>query len=102
MSTQPWRIGTRAMVHEQGQPVDVPPEVKGEARAREILRVWRLPTSQVFSARVETWPDPAAWGLLLADLARHIARSYAELGTHSETAALERLVAGWHAEMESN
>jgi hypothetical protein len=31
-----------------------------------------------------TWDDPAAWGLMLADLARHIANAYAREGKNRE------------------
>src|SRR5213594_3493710 len=58
--------------------IDIPDQVRRDPTAEEILRVWRASDRQVFSARVEHWDDPAAWGLLLADLTRHFARSYAE------------------------
>ena len=79
--------------------IDIPDQVRRDPTAEEILRVWRASDRQVFSARVEHWDDPAAWGLLLADLTRHIARSYAEAGRYEEGAAFERILAGFRAEI---
>jgi len=79
--------------------MQVPEQVRSEPTAKEILRVWSVTNGQVFSVRVEHWDDPAAWGILLADLARHIARSYAEAGLRDEEAAFRRLVSGFRAEV---
>jgi len=79
--------------------MDVPEHVTADPQASEVLRVWTITEGQVFSVRVERWNDPAAWGMLLADLARHIARSYAESGARTEPAALQRVIAGFRAEL---
>ena len=79
--------------------MDVPKEVTADPDAEDLVRVWRNRDGQVFSVRVEHWEDPAAWGILLADLARHIARSYAEAGLRAEDAALRRLLAGLRVEL---
>jgi hypothetical protein len=79
--------------------MDVPDQVRADPTAQDLLRVWGLGESQVFSVRVERWDDPAAWGILLADLARHIARSYSEAQSQAEEDALERVIAGFHAEL---
>jgi hypothetical protein len=79
--------------------IDVPGEVRADPRTEEVLRVWVGGAGQTFSARVEQWDDPAAWGLLLADLARHVARSYADNGTWTEEEAFGRVLAGLEAEL---
>jgi len=76
--------------------MDVPEHVTADPEASEVLRVWTI-EGQVFSVRVERWNDPAAWGMLLADLARHIARSYAESDARTEPSALQRVIAGFRA-----
>lgn len=68
--------------------------------AVEVLRVWAAEGSPQQFTLQSTWDDPAAWGLLLADLAHHAARAYAANGL-SETAAFERIVAGLRAELEN-
>jgi hypothetical protein len=59
-------------------------------RAVEVLTVWAAPNSpQQFVLRTN-WDDPGAWGLVLVDVARHVANAYAREGRdRSET--LERI-----------
>jgi len=76
-----------------------PPPIAGTEGAREILRVWGgsgLP--QQVSLNI-TWKDPAAWGILLVDIARHVSKSYAGQGEFSEEQALSRIHAGLKAEL---
>ena len=67
------------------------PPIAKEEGAHEVLRVWSgqdLPQQYV----VETiWDDPGAWGLLLVDVARHVAKAYE--GSHgiNESDALDRI-----------
>ena len=82
------------------KPIAVPEAVKRAQHASELLRAWATSEGQVFSVRVEHWEDPAAWGLLLADLARHIAESYGAAGLRPKEYALERLLAGLRVELE--
>jgi len=75
------------------------PPIAQRAGACEVLRAWsgdNLPQQFVLE---KTWQDPAAWGLLLADIARHAARAYADAGNISEAAALVRIKAGLDAEL---
>lgn len=44
------------------------------------------------------WKNPAAWGLLLADVARHAAQAYGAEGVDPED-ALRRIRAAYEAEM---
>ena len=78
-----------------------PPPIASEESACEILRVWGGPDlPQQFTLKT-TWDDPAAWGLLLVDIARHSAKAYATSGSMSEAQALERIKmlfdAEWHS-----
>ena len=79
--------------------MEVPKQVKVDPRAEDLLRVWRTSAGQVSRVRLEHWSDPAAWGILLADLARHVARSYAEAGLREENAALQRVVSAFRAQI---
>jgi hypothetical protein len=50
------------------------------AQSVEVLRVWVAPgLPQQLTLRT-TWKDSGAWGLLLADVARHAAKAYANEG----------------------
>ena len=78
-----------------------PPPLAQEQSAHEVLRVWtgdNLPQQCVLQT---TWQDPASWGLLLVDIARHAARAYANTGSLSEKQALDRILLGFNAEWSS-
>jgi hypothetical protein len=51
----------------------VPEAAKADSGSFEVLRVWIAKKGQHVSLRVGVWEDPAAWGILLVDLIRHIA-----------------------------
>ncbi|PQZ82703.1 MULTISPECIES: DUF5076 domain-containing protein [unclassified Brevundimonas] len=76
------------------------PSLAAAPNAVEVLRVWAAEGSPQQFTLQPTWDDPAAWGLLLADLARHAARAYAANG-RSETEAFERVLAGLRAELDN-
>jgi len=60
-------------------PLD-PPDFDVEV-AMEVLRVWLDKDSQTINHRIallhEISNDPGAWGILLVDIARHVANAYA-------------------------
>jgi hypothetical protein len=64
----------------------IPDAAKADPQAREILRIWLAGGGQHVSFKTGVWDDPAAWGLMPADLARHVANSY--------TAVVEKTVKG--------
>ena len=68
--------------------------------AMEILRVWQSEQGQQFSLQVGVWQDPAAWGLLLADIARHAASAYAQCYGYDKESTFSRIVAGLRVELE--
>jgi Domain of unknown function (DUF5076) len=45
--------------------------------------------------------DPEAWGMLIADVARHVARIYAKESAMTEAAVIERVRAIFDAEMDA-
>lgn len=57
----------------------VPGEVARDPRASEVLRAWVANGGLVCSLRPEIWDDPGNWGILLADVARHVANAVHEL-----------------------
>ncbi len=54
----------------------IPPKAEGDPNARELCRVWASSGRQHVSIATGLWHDPAAWGIMLVDLARHVARAY--------------------------
>lgn len=82
--------------------LDIPPAASRDKASFEVLRVWIAEQGQHVSLRSGAWEDPFAWGIVLADLARHI--GHAQKLQHPETdeqAFVERLLEGFHAEIEN-
>jgi Domain of unknown function (DUF5076) len=78
----------------------IPGAAKGDSEAVEILRIWLSGGSQHVSLKTDVWDDPTAWGLMLADLARHVANAYAAGGgDREETRRL--VIQGFQIEMDS-
>lgn len=82
--------------------LDPPPAAGRDQAAFELLRVWIAEQGQHVSLRSGVWDDPFAWGIVLADLARHIlnAESLARKNIDKEE-FLRRLIEGFEAEIES-
>jgi hypothetical protein len=82
--------------------LDPPPAATHDKASFELLRVWVAHEAQHVSIRSDAWEDPFAWGIVLADLARHIVN--AESIHHKdldEVAFLERMLEGFQAEIDS-
>ena len=79
----------------------IPDAAKTDPKSCEILRVWVANKRQYVSLQVAIWNDPAAWGLMLADLARHVANSYQQDAGLDRFNTLQRIKAGFDAELAS-
>jgi hypothetical protein len=69
--------------------LELPPNAKNPAAA-EVLRVWAVPDEGQQFVLKTTWQEPGAWGLLLADIARHAAKANRDDGLN-EAEALVRI-----------
>ena len=76
----------------------IPEKVAASEDAVEVARIWAASGAQHVSVATGIWEDPAAWGLLLVDLARHIAASYEATSAMNREAAMERVRRGFDAE----
>lgn len=79
----------------------IPAVAASDREAFEILRVWISESRQHVSLSSGVWDDPAAWGLMLVDLARHVANAYQQGGRMKSAAALDRIKFGFDAEWNS-
>jgi len=52
-------------------------------------------------ALLRAFDDPEAWGMLIADVTRHVARIYAQEGKFKEEETLARVRAIYEAEMDA-
>jgi hypothetical protein len=69
--------------------LNLPPQIRNKP-ANEVLRAAVLNGELHISLR-RGFADPAAWGLLFVEAARHVARSYAHEKMFSEQDAFERI-----------
>ena len=65
----------------------------------EVLRAAIIDGGLHVSLR-RAFDDPDAWGMLLADVARHVARIYAKEQAMSEDEVIERVRAMFRAELD--
>jgi hypothetical protein len=82
--------------------LDPPPAATRDKASFELLRVWVAEQGQHVSLRAGAWEDPFAWGIVLADLARHIVNAEAMQNPQLDHSAfLERMLEGFQAEIDS-
>lgn len=81
--------------------LNIPPPADTEPDAHELLRVWRYSEGECVSLDVDPKLDPGAWGIILVDLARHVARAYTQRGIGSDRDNYARVLAGLIAELRS-
>jgi len=79
----------------------IPGAAKDDPAGLEVLRVWVAGGRQHVVIRIDAWRDPAAWGIVLADLARHVSRSLDPHAADEGAATLERMRLMLDAELRS-
>ena len=83
----------------------IPPAALQDPNAVEMLRVWVAGGQLHCSLKVGMYRDgmgideELAWGTILADAARHVARALQRDGTVSEADSLAKLVAAFNDEV---
>jgi hypothetical protein len=80
--------------------LETPPIAESDSNAVEVLRVWAVPGQPQQLTLRTTWKDAGAWGLLLADVARHAANAYRNEGADPNV-VLARIRELFEAEMSS-
>jgi len=63
--------------------LEPPPIASSNPQSAEVLRVWAGPGQPHQLTLRMTWKHAGAWGLLLADIARHAAKTYANEGQNA-------------------
>ena len=79
----------------------IPPSATSAKQAVEMARVWHADGKQHVSLNAPGWKDPAAWGLLLVDIAKHVAEAYAQAEGRDKQEVLSRIKAGFDAEWKA-
>lgn len=78
----------------------IPPKATEAIEAYEIIRIWLTKAGPQLSLLAETWDDPAAWGILLVDVARHVANARAGGNGAEGAKVLRRIREGFDAEWQ--
>jgi len=79
----------------------IPDPAKEDPKSFEILRVWMTKTGQYVILKPGVTKDPAGWGLVLADVMRHLANAYEQVEGRDRSRTFERIRAGLDAELSS-
>lgn len=79
-------------------PLPVPELAQIESNSIELVRVWAAAGQQHVSIATDVWENPAAWGVMLVDLAKHIAKSYEGV---NDDDVLQLIKQGFDAEWSS-
>jgi hypothetical protein len=79
----------------------IPPVAQSDPDAFEIARVWVAAGEQHVSLRPDTWDDAGAWGIVLVDLAKHIANAHYEAFGRRPPETLKKIRAAFDAEWTS-
>ena len=79
----------------------IPDVATQDLRARELARVWAAGGQQHVSLATDLWSDPASWGIMLVDLARHAANAYVQSGGAKRADILSRIKEGFDAEWDN-
>jgi uncharacterized membrane protein len=83
---------------ERNPDLPIPAAVQQDGKSVELARIWAAGGKQYVSLATGVWSDPAAWGIMLADLARHIADAYWQAESRDPTDVLARIKQGFDAE----
>ncbi len=79
----------------------IPEDARKDPKGFELLRVWIANGEQQVSLRAGVWEDPASWGMMLADLAGHIANTFEQATGMDHAEALDRIREGLEEEWGS-
>ena len=86
------------MLGSRSNKLQAPPQVAGHQSALELARIWLVGDDLYVTLRPGVWEDPAAWGLLLVDLAKHAANTYDQSKGRDIRQTLNRIKDGFDAE----
>lgn len=82
--------------------LDIPAAAQRDKASFEVMRVFIAEQGQHVSIQSGAWEDPFAWGIVLADLARHIALAHQMQNSKIDSDAfMERLLEGFQAEIDN-
>jgi hypothetical protein len=78
----------------------IPEPAVQDPKSTEMIRAWVANNALHCSLTIGTWKDPRAWGILLADVARHVANAYQESEGQDRAATLKNIRQLFNAELD--
>jgi hypothetical protein len=94
-------FGKVEIMDKHSRQLPIPQPAENDSRAVEMLRVWAAGGKQHVSIATGLWPDPANWGIMLVDLAKHIANAYEQADGMSRATTLQRIKGGFDTEWQT-
>jgi hypothetical protein len=79
----------------------IPERAARDPKAREILRFWAVDGEPHMAIRRGLCDDPFVWGIVIVDLARHVANAFELSEGMDRSTTLNRIKAGFDAEWNS-
>jgi hypothetical protein len=83
--------------------LQIPPNVVSDSKACELIRAWAANGGLVCSLNPAAWPEdqaPIAWGILLSDVARHVADALHQTYGLEKAAVLSKMRSVFDAELD--
>ncbi|MGC2193599.1 MAG: DUF5076 domain-containing protein [Terriglobales bacterium] len=83
--------------------LQIPPNVVSDSKACELIRAWAAHGGLVCSLNPGAWPQdqaPIAWGILLSDVARHVADALHQTYGLEKAAILTRMRGVFDSELD--
>ncbi len=78
-----------------------PPDAAADAEALELLRAWVIGPALQCTLRTGAFEDASTWGVLLADVVRHVADACAETEGRDRAETVRLIRAAFDAEMNA-
>ena len=89
------------MFKKKPQELPIPPDAAEDANAMELARVWTDGDGAYVSVATGVFDEPGFWGILLADLARHVANAYEQSEGRDADEVVARIKELFDAEWEA-
>jgi hypothetical protein len=81
----------------------IPPAALSDKKACELVRAWAANGGLQCSLNVNAWPEDMAttgWGILLSDIARHVADAMQQTKNLDEAGTLSRIRSVFNSELD--
>ena len=92
------------MQEEKQKPIPIPPGIAGDPEACEMLRAWVAHQGLHCSVSLGQWGEreTIGWGVLLSDVARHVANALHQQSGADPERALEEIREAFNQELDSS